>query len=147
MLTGHADPFLTEHHDRHVIHQLLETLLPNGILIYSELLNLDALPSTTSHFSPLPDPWVEAIDQTDITLFRIGPSPLADIRIHATRGNRGERQLEVDDFFLSYTPTTFRQAVARITAYGVGHLLGQPQATLALRLGLQNQPPFRRLAG
>ena len=145
LITGHADAFLTEHHDRHVIHQLLESLLPNGTLVFSELLNLDALPATNT-YATLPDQWAQALDQTDITLFRIGPSPAADIRITATCGSQGERHLEVDDFFLTYTPATFRQAVARLTAYGVGHLLGQPQATLALRLGLQHQPPFRRLA-
>ncbi len=146
LLTGNADPFLAEHHDRHVIHQLLESLLPNGILVFAELLNLDGLPVTDTPAS-LPTPWEQAIDQTDITLFRIGPSRLADMRITATRGSRGERYLEVDNFFLAYTPATFREAVARLTAYGVGHLLGQQQAAMAHHLGLQNNPPFHRLAG
>ena len=144
LLTGHADPFLTEYQDRHVIHQLLECLLPNGTLVFSELLNMDGLPATA--YPSLPHEWERALDQTDITLVRIGPSREADIRITPTRGTQGQRQLEVDDFLLSYTPATFRKTVARLTAYGVGRLLGQHQATLAIRLGLQNQPPFHRRA-
>ncbi|MCP3695284.1 MAG: hypothetical protein GY917_24005, partial [Planctomycetaceae bacterium] len=64
LLTGNADPFLAEHHDRHVIHQLLESLLPNGILVFAELLNLDGLPATGIPAS-LPTAWEQAIGQTD----------------------------------------------------------------------------------
>jgi hypothetical protein len=145
LLTGHDDPFLTQYKDRHVIHQLLESLLPNGTLVFSELLNLNAFPATNT-LASLPDQWARALDQTDITLFRIGPSREADIRITPARGTQGQRHLEVDDFFLPYTPATFAKTVARLTAYGVGRLLGQHQATLANRLGLHDQPPFRRRA-
>ena len=103
LITGHADPFLLAHHDRHVIHQILESLLPNGTLILAELQKQDTLPCTDAP-SSLPAPWEQALRHTDITLFRIGPSHLADLRISATAGNRGETHLEVDGFFLTYTP-------------------------------------------
>ncbi|MEO2020717.1 MAG: hypothetical protein ABGX05_02745 [Pirellulaceae bacterium] len=145
LLTGHGDPFLTNHCDRHGIHQLLESLLPNGRLVFTELLNLTGLPHPMPE-SDLPNIWTQALAEADIELFRIGTSRLADLRITATHDQRGQTSLEVDDFSLPYTAATFPDAVARLTAYGVGRLLGQQRAALARRLNLQHLPPFRRAA-
>ena len=145
LLTGHADPFLTNHCDRHVIHQLLESLLPNGHLVYTELLNLTELPDPLPAVD-LPIRWTQALADTDMTLFRIGTSHLADLRITGTHDHLGKTYLQVDDFSLPYTTATFPDAVARLTAYGVGRLLGQQRLALARRLKLQQLPPIRRTA-
>jgi|GEM_PF-5781007 hypothetical protein len=145
LLTGHDDPFLTLHQERHVIHQILESLLPDGTLVFAECLNTCSPPPQKA-CQALPRNWAEAIDDTDIDVFRIGPSDVADLRITTTHGRADETYLEFDAFSLAVTPGTIGEAVARLTAYAVGRLLGQPPVTLARRLGIQDRPPFRRTA-
>ena len=131
LILGCADGHWLAEQSRQSLYRIIESLPPDGAMLYCGLSDRCPEPTTTATARPA---WVNAFVAAGIRCLQIGSKTPADLQLRPTPQGPGSHELVMAQFSLSLTGLSHAQAAATATALGAALLLGDTPAALLDRL-------------